>query len=295
MTNSNLLKNTISNYKSREAPIAIGVKQITMSNKDKFIDTHAHLNFKHFGKDLDSVILRAQKAGVKKILNIGTRFVSSQEAIKLAEKYSGIFVTVSLHPIYVLDEKFNFEKFKKLAKLPKVVAIGETGLDYQEEEGKKITEDLRELQRKVFGGFLKMAAELQKPVILHCRQAEDDFMDFLTVQNQLPKGVMHCFGRDLGFAKKILDLGFLISFTGSVTYNLSKKTRRVIEEISLDKIMIETDCPFMTPFAQRQKGIKRCEPAFVPEVAKKIAEIKKLPLAEVAVKTTKNAEKLFRI
>ena len=185
MTNSNLLKNTISNYKSREAPIAIGVKQITMSNKDKFIDTHAHLNFKHFGKDLDSV---------------------------------------------------NLEKFKKLAKLPKVVAIGETGLDYQEEEGKKITEDLRELQRKVFGGFLKMAAELQKPVILHCRQAEDDFMDFLTVQNQLPKGVMHCFGRDLGFAKKILDLGFLISFTGSVTYNLSKKTRRVIEEISLDKI-----------------------------------------------------------
>ncbi len=260
-----------------------------------FIDTHAHLNFSDFGKDLDSVILRAQKAGVKKIINIGTRFASSQKTIELAEKYSGIFATVSLHPIHVLDEEFDFEKFKKLARHPKVVAIGETGLDYKEEEGQKTTEDLRELQEKVFKGFLKMATEFQKPVILHCREAEEDLIKILSTQKELPKGVMHCFGRDLDFAKKILDLGFLISFTGSVTYNLSKKTRRVIEEISLDKIMIETDCPFMTPFAQRQKGIKRCEPAFVPEVAKKIAEIKKLPMSEVAKKTTQNAEKLFRI
>ncbi len=250
--------------------------------------------------DLKLVIGRAQKAGVKKIINIGSDWSTSREAIKLAGKFSGLFATISLHPIHIEDEEFTLGKFRKLAQNPKVVAIGETGLDYQEIQKSKVKMkndrlELKNKQRGVFEKLLDIATELKKPVIIHCREAEDEMIEILSNRKQQPYGVWHCFMKDWGLARKILDLGFLISFTGAITYNLSKKTKAAIEKIPLEKIMIETDCPFMTPLAQRKQGIKRCEPAFVVEVAKKIAEIKNLSLAKVAKQTSQNAEKLFQI
>jgi len=257
-----------------------------------YIDTHAHLDFLDFEKDLEQVILRAQKTGVEKIINVATDLKSSQRVIKLAEKFPLIFASVSLHPLYAFKKEIDFSVFEKLAQHPKIVAIGETGLDYAEMSKSKAQ---MSKQREVFENFLKLAIAFKKPIILHCREAEEDFLQILSTQKKLSSGVWHCFGKDWNLAQKILNLGFLVSFTGSITYNLSKKTQKVIKEIPLEKIMIETDCPFMTPFSQRQRGIKRCEPAFVVEVAKKIAEIKKLPLSEIARKTSENAEKLFRI
>lgn len=261
-----------------------------------YIDTHAHLNFNDFSQDLEEVIWRAQKLGIKKIINIGTDLKDSQEVIDLAEQYSGLYATVSLHPINIRDEKFDLKSFKRLAQHNKVVAIGETGLDYQKKPIRQPADKIQmSKQKQVFKSFLDLADELEKPVIIHCRDAEDDLIKILKTQKKLPKGVWHCFMKDIDLAKEILNLGFMISFTGSITYNLSKKTHQVIKEIPLEKIIIETDCPFMTPLKQREKGIKRCEPAFIIEVAKKIAQIKNEPLSKIAQITTKNAERLFGI
>lgn len=259
-----------------------------------YIDTHAHLNFDDFNKDLKDIILRAKKSGVNKIINIGTDYQSSQEVIKLAEKYSGLYATVSLHPVHIhYDEWFDFEKFKKLAQHYKVVAIGETGLDYSRNQKSECRNPKQ--QRVMFKKFLDLSGELNKPIIIHCRDAEEDLIKILENQKKLPIGVWHCFMKDSVLAEEIIKLGFFISFTGSITYNLSNKTKQAIKEIPLKKIMIETDCPFMTPLKQRKKGINRNEPSSVIEVAKKIAQIKNISVIEVAKITSKNAERLFHI
>jgi len=254
------------------------------------IDTHAHLNFTDFVPDINAVILRAQKAGVKQIINIGSNFLLSQKAITLAEKHPNLFASVGLHPLDVFDSGFSISDFEKLAKNPKVVAIGEIGLDYTKNSNVRIQ---MSKQKKIFEEFLDLAFKLDKPVIIHCRDAEEDLIKILASRRKTPEGVWHCFMKDWQLAQQILDLGFLISFTGAITYNLSKKTKLAIENIPLGKIMIETDCPFMTPLAQREQGIKRCEPAFVVEVAIKIAEIKNLSLINVVKQTTRNTQNLF--
>lgn len=260
-----------------------------------YIDTHAHLNFKTFDKDCREVIRRAFKAGVKGVINVGSNLETSKKAIEIAktlshsqecESVSKVWAAVGLHPIHVADEQFDFNQYLEIAKDPKVVAIGETGIDLY--HNKKTID----LQRDLFEKSLKIANQLNKPVILHCREGQEDLRAWLRRQQVLPKGVIHCFSGDLELAKFVLDLGFLISFTGVITFTKNQKTLRVIREIPLEKIMIETDCPFLTP--QKYRG-QRNEPVYVVEVAKKIAEIKKLPLEKVKEITTKNAVGLFNL
>ncbi len=251
-----------------------------------YIDTHTHLNFKAFNIDWEQVAERAHAKNVKAIINIGSDFKTSEKAVEIAKKVPFLYAAVGLHPIHVKDEDFDEEKFEKLIKNKKVVAIGETGLDYYYDKSNS------ELQKEVFEKSLKMAMATSKPVILHSRDASEDVLSILLGQRPEPKGVMHCFQEDWYFAKIILGMGLYISFTGLITFTKNYKTFEVIKNIPLERIMIETDCPFMTPEPYRGK---RNEPAYVVEVAKKIAEIKKIPLEKVAEITTKNAKVLFKL
>lgn len=292
-----------------------------------FIDTHAHLNFKAFKDDYKAVIKRAFEAGVKGIINVGSNLATSLNSTRIAHGYecdtdehgSGVWAAVGLHPIHVADENFDFNKYLELAKDPKVVAVGETGIDLYHPTSPRLrgtsSKKTIDLQRDVFEKSLKIAHQVNKPIILHCRDGEGDLRAWLMGQQVLPKGVIHCFLGNLDFAKFVLDLGFLISFTGMITFSKNQKTMEVIREVPLEKIMIETDCPFLCPEPQRSdrtlqlsfeqssqtnsqgphpSGVRN-EPAYVIEVAKKIAEIKKIPLEKVEEQTTRNAIKLFNL
>jgi len=246
------------------------------------IDTHAHLDFKVFDNDREEVIERAFKGGVEKIINIGTNLESSRKSIALAENYRNIYASVSLHPIDVEKEEFDFETWLKLAQHKKVVAIGETGFDFYHKSDKK-------KQKEIFKYLIEIACKVKKPLILHSREADEEVLEIIK-NSKLPPmpGVVHCFSRDFDTAEKFLDLGFLISYTGNITYN--EERANSVSKIPLDKIMVETDCPFMAPAPLRGK---RNEPLYVKYVAEKIAEIKKISFEEVADTTTENAKKLF--
>src|SRR4030042_4385824 len=249
-----------------------------------FIDTHAHLNFKDFENDYSQVIERAFNADVKNIINVGSNLETSKKAITIAKEFNDVYAAIGLHPIHIGDpstapgagEKFDEISFVKLAKNKKVVAIGETGLDYYYDKSNSDT------QKEVFEKFLKIANLVNKPVILHSRDAGEDILAILTAQPIEPLGVMHCFSENWDFAKVVLDMGLYLSFTGVITFTKNQETLEVIREAPLDRIMIETDCPYMTP--EQYRG-KRNEPAYVVEVARKIAEIKKIPLEKVAEQT----------
>jgi len=252
-----------------------------------YIDTHAHLNFEAFEKDYRDAIERARQNDVGVIINVGSNFETSKKAIEIANNFpNGVYAAVGLHPIHVKDEKFDEDKFFKLAKDRKVVALGETGLDYYYDRS------TAEPQKEIFRKVLKMSQVVSKPVILHSRDAGEDVLSVLMEERPESRGVMHCFPGDWPYAKIILDIGLYISFTGLITFTKNSNTYEVLREVPLERLMIETDCPFMSP--EQYRG-KRNEPAFVIEVAKKIAEIKKLPLEKVAEQTTKNAIELFRL
>jgi TatD DNase family protein len=252
-----------------------------------FIDTHAHLNFKDFDVDYDKVIEDAFSNNVKAIINVGSNLKTSKKAVEIAKKYQkGVYAAVGLHPIHVNDEKFDEEVYLKLAKDKKVVALGKTGLDYYYDRTHS------DLQKDIFQRTLRIAQELSKPVILHSREAQQDLMTLLMTNSLLPRGVMHCFTSEWNMAKIILDMGFFLSFTGLITFTKNYENLEVVKNTPIDRIMIETDCPFMAPNPYRGK---RNIPSFVVEVAKKIAEIKKIPLEKVEDKTTKNAIELFNL
>lgn len=271
-----------------------------------YIDTHAHLNFKDFAVDYSQAIERAFEAGVKGIINVGSNLETSKKAIEIADKYNkGVYAAIGLHPIHIKDENFDEKEFEKLAQNKKVVAIGETGLDYYYDRSST------NLQKEVFEKSLQLASVVSKPIILHSRDAGDDILSILMAQRPEPLAVMHCFQGDWQMAQVLLDMGLYISFTGLITFTKNYATFEVIEKAPLERILIETDCPFMTPafvnsayVATSAKGAttagnpepmrgKRNEPAYVIEVARKIAEIKKLPLEKVEEQTTKNAMELF--
>lgn len=261
-----------------------------------YIDTHAHLNFKAFNNDYSEAIDRAQKANVSAIINVGSNYETSKKAVEIAQKYPNVFAAIGLHPIHVGDEVWPEVEFEKLARHKKVVAIGETGLDYYYDKSSA------DLQKEIFEKSLKLAMAVSKPVILHSRDASDDMLSVLMAQKPEPKGVMHCFAGDWPMAKMILDMGLYISFTGLVTFTKNYQTFEVIKNMPLERLLIETDCPYMTPtFVETTVGKpephrgKRNEPAYVVEVARKIAEIKKISLEKVEEQTTKNAKELFKI
>lgn len=275
------------------------------------IDTHCHLNFKAFKDDAEKIIEKTLKHNIW-MISVGSMYLTSLRAIKLAQNYKeGVYAAVALHPIHLkarnikdeLDlneiekfefEEFDYQKYLEMAKNGKVVAIGETGLDYY-----RIKENINEtknLQKEVFIKHIKLAKELKKPLIIHCREAHNDLYQILELEfkdfqiKEKGNGVIHCFSGNYEQAMKYLDLGFLISFTGIITF--SNDYDEIIKKLPLDKIMIETDAPYLTPIPFRGK---RNEPIYVKYVAQKIAEIKNLDFKKVAEETTINARLIFNI
>lgn len=271
------------------------------------IDTHAHLNFNAYKNDLDNIIKRTQEQGVI-CIDVGTKYETSKRAIEIAEKYEGIYAAIGMHPIHIktdllkikmdpeegafkpLTEEFDKDKYIKLSGISKkIVAIGEIGLDYYyRPKTKTKIEQFKSKQKEVFIKQLELAEELNLPVIFHCRMAHDDLIEILK-NHSGPKGVIHCFTGTLEQAQEYIKMGLYIGLNG-IIFKLSLD--EVIKEIPLEKILIETDCPYLTP---PQEAGKRNEPIFVKYVAQRIAEIKNIDYENVERVTTENAKKLFNV
>ena len=269
------------------------------------IDTHAHLNFAAFKDDFAETIKRSLDSDTW-MINVGSQLSTSQKAVEIASQYEkGVYAAIGLHPIHLktqvrkekIDEQeefeftsreeiFNPENYKKLAKNPKVVAIGEAGLDYFHNKNNKGK------QKDVFCQQIKLAVELDLPLIVHCREANAEVIEILreakkTYKEKL-RGVIHCFSGGLPEAKEYIALDFLLGLNGIITF--ARDYDKVLLEIGLEQVVVETDCPYLTPPPHRGK---RNEPAYVRYVAEKIAQIKQISVKEVAKITTENAKKLF--
>lgn len=256
------------------------------------IDTHCHVNFEAFDKDYQKVVARTVEKGMK-LIAVGSQLATSRKAVEIAGEYENVFAAVGLHPTHLTDEDFSREEFLKLAEGVKTVAIGETGLDYYQlwadtpEEESEIKNGQKELLKK----HLDLAKEVGKPVILHCRDAYEDLIRFMKEQEKIP-AVVHCFLGSRKIAREFLELGCFLGFTGIITFTDDQELIEAVKEIPLEKIFIETDAPYLSPEPFRGK---RCEPVYVEEVAKKIAEIKNISLEKVIKQTDENAEKFFKI
>lgn len=268
-------------------------------------DTHAHLNFSAFKNDADEVIKRSLEAGVF-MINAGSQYSTSVRAVEYAEKYEGVFAAVGLHPIHVEKtqiakrkaqnkededycEKLDYKKYLELARNPKVVAIGEMGLDYYHIEGGVDIEEVKNRQKEVFLEGIRLANEVGKPLIIHCREAYDDLLEILKNNPIDKKGVVHCFVGSLKTAENFIELGYRIGLNGIITYSTSYD--KLIRNISLDDIVLETDCPYLAPAPLSRDA--RNEPANVKYVAEKIAQIKDISAEKVAETTNKNALAVF--
>jgi TatD DNase family protein len=254
-----------------------------------YIDTHAHLTFPEFDLDLPDIIHRAKNGGIESIINIALDDEAIRNSVRIAEEYPGfVFTAAGIHPHEASGWKeSDYQKFKDLVKKHKLIAIGETGLDYHY----KLSPI--EQQQMVFRKFLQLAQELDLPAVIHSREASHDTMTIIREENRGKlKGVLHCFAGDMDLAKAALDMGLYISFTGNITFPKADKIRQAAKEIPLERIMIETDCPFLAPQAFRGK---RNEPVYVVVAAEKIAEIKSVSAEEIAIVTTRNARKLFKL
>lgn len=252
------------------------------------IDTHAHLDVNRFDKDRDKVLQRAEQNGVKLIINVGFDGHSSQKAVKLAERYDMIYAAVGIHPhdAKKADDE-TYEMFYNFASHPKVVALGEMGLDYYRNLSPK------KLQQEVFRTQISLAKEVDLPIIIHDRDAHGDTLKIMKEEKvSRVGGVLHCFSGSSEMALQCIEMGFYISFAGPVTYPNARRLRKVVEDVPMERMLIETDCPWLSP--QPMRG-KRNEPAYVKHVAEKISEIKGVSVEKVVDITTKNAKELFRL
>ncbi|MCX5694111.1 MAG: TatD family hydrolase [Candidatus Omnitrophica bacterium] len=250
------------------------------------IDTHCHLDFPAFEPDRDQVLQRAQEAGVKYCINIGATLESSTAACLLAGKYPEVYASVGVHPhdADTFDEQALL-KLKQLAGAKKVVAIGETGLDYYRNLSSK------ENQKQAFLKQIVLAKELNLPVVVHCRQAEEDTLKIL--KNVLPLPiVVHCFSGDENFLKECLDCGFFISYTCNITYKKAAALREMVVLTPLDRLMLETDAPYLSPEGFRGK---RNEPMQVKLLANEVSRIKGVSLQELEEQTSRNAKSFFKL
>lgn len=290
------------------------------------IDAHTHLNFNAYKDDADEVIKRSLDNNVW-MINVGSQYPTSKRAVEIAEKYpKGVYAAIGLHPIHLssgifkikIDKEetefktkeeepkssnsfppsfslrensiFDYQKYKELARSKKVVAVGEIGFDYwYKPKTKKKLDEFKNRQKETFIGQLKLAKELNLPVIFHCRVAHADLIQTLQHSNSPTiKGVIHCFTGNREQAEKYLKMGFYLGFNGIIfKLNLDE----VIKKIPLDKILIETDCPYLTPPPKEGRN----EPLYVKYVAEKIAKIKNLSCEEIAKMTSENAQKLFKL
>lgn len=254
------------------------------------VDSHAHIQGSEFAADVAQVIRRAQEVGVEKIVVVGGSgdLSSNQAALELANFSPGLFATVGMHPHdakRVSDE--DLKRLKELISDPKVVAVGETGLDFYYDHSP------REIQIELFCRFIHMARQAGLPIVVHNREAQREVAELIRNEGKRElRGVIHCFTGDYEAARAFLDLGFYLSFTGIITFKNADSLRDVVRKLPLDRILVETDSPYLAPVPHRGK---RNEPAFVRFVAETVAQIRGLRLDQVAEVTSRNAEELFGI
>lgn len=277
------------------------------------IDTHAHLDFPEFAEDLDHVLLRAKEASVERIITIGTTLQSSRKAIQLAECYSQIYASVGIHPNSASQEREDFlSELEEMAKHPKVVAIGETGLDYHRLPSKQEDAEVSQAtfgaatfgtmeteihdeaekaaQSTAFEQHLELAAAVGKSVVIHQRDAWEDTIEVLRKYSTRVRAVIHCFDARLAQAQEVVDLGHFVSFAGIVTFENDSEVREAAKSVPIERIMVETDAPYFAPAPNRTK---RCEPAFLRETAAFIANLRGMSLAAFAAQSTQNAQGFF--
>lgn len=260
----------------------------------ELIDTHCHLDFDRYDEDRDEVNNRAAAAGVTRIINPSIDVRSSRNLIPLTEKMKSVYAAVGIHPNSTEDfTNSMIAELRDLAKAPKVVSIGEIGLDYYWDKSPKA------IQVKAFEAQLQLASELELPVIIHNRDASDDVMAILeTWVRDLPEslklrpGVMHSFSAPLNIAERALAAGFYLGFTGPITFKKADDLRRAASIVPLDRILVETDGPFLTPEPYRGK---RNEPAYIPYIVDRFARVKQISVEEMGQATTENAVRLFQL
>jgi len=276
------------------------------------IDTHCHLNFQAFDKDRKEVLKRAEKNKVAMIV-VGANFKSSMRAVEIANQNKDVFSSVGLHPTHLVEqvfeeegstvrsraEKFDFSAFEELALNADVKAIGECGIDYYHINPNVPIEEQKELQKKVLHEHIELASKQNSPLILHCRdgkgfskQAYNDLFDVIKESKKEVRGVLHCFSSDWETAEKFLDLGFYLGFTGIITYTQNLDLLDVVHRTPDDRILSETDCPYLTPVPFQGK---RNEPIYVEYVIEKIADIRQIDYDVAAKLTLRNAKRLFNL
>ena len=251
------------------------------------IDTHCHLTFDQLAGDVEAVVARSKAAGVTGWITVGTDTLHNRKAIELADKFENMYAAVGIHPHDAKDATAEtMVELKELAQNEKVVAIGETGLDFH------YNYSPHQDQKRAFAQQLKIAAELNLPVIVHCREAFDETMEILEqFGTGVKRVVFHCFSGSAQQAKIVLDYGFHISFTGVVTFKNAEKTRDAAKIVPLDRLMLETDCPYMSPAPMRKQKIN--EPALMIHTAKFLADLKQIPFDDFASAVTATSKVFF--
>jgi len=259
-----------------------------VSGTIELFDTHAHLHFPGFDDDREAVLARARAAGVQRMVTIGTDAETCRAALALAEREADVWATAGVHPHDAAEsDEAALAEVERLAAEERVVAIGEVGLDFFRNLSP------RETQERVLRRFLALARRLRKPVVLHCRDAHAEILAILGEERVADVGgIMHCFSGDVDVARRCLDLGLLISLAGPVTYPNARALPEVARFVPADRLVMETDCPFLPP--QGYRG-KRNEPAYLAITATRVAELRGEPLDVLAARTTENARRLFRV
>ncbi len=248
-------------------------------------DSHAHYTDRAFNDDRDNMLGSLKESGICGVINCGADLISSENSLKLSEKYDFLYAACGVHPEEVenLPEEY-IEIIKELAKHQKCTAIGEIGLDYYWRQ------DNKEMQKKIFEEQIILAKELRLPIIVHDREAHGDTLEIL--KKHKPEGVLHCFSGSAETAKEILKMGMYIGLGGAVTFKNARKSVEVTEMLPLDRLLLETDCPYMAPVPMRGK---RNNSSYIPFVAEKIAEIKNTDVQAILNITAENAKKLFNL
>lgn len=252
-----------------------------------FIDSHCHINFKDLAADIEGVLQRMQQNDVTSALCVSVNLEDFPEVLELAVAHTNVYASVGVHPDYEAVEEPTVERLVELADHPRVIAIGETGLDYY-----RLTGDL-EWQRARFRNHIRAAKQCRKPLIIHTRSASEDTLRIMEEEDAcVVGGVMHCFTESWEVARAALDMGFYISFSGIVTFKSAKELKEVARQVPIDRMLIETDSPYLAPVPFRGKVN---QPAYVRHVAEEIAQLRGISAAEVGDATSANFSRLFRV